>query len=214
MAVAFFVSSAKATHVLSGNSKLENATLENATMEGGAHLSNMRFKSLTVHGALNFTDLKVHQNLHIDGSVRGAKLNCISLNVNGAMKGTNITTTSAKIHGSMDANTLSVTTDLNVDGALTGENLFVEGKTRVSGVVNVINSRFKDMVIESNIATFNNSNAKNITIKAVMARPQKLYLKGYSKAHDVIFESGDGEIYLDKNAQILGNVKGAKIIRN
>jgi cytoskeletal protein CcmA (bactofilin family) len=197
-----------------GNTKIENENFDNATVQGGANLKNIHLQSLTVHGALKFNDLKIHDHLHVEGSASGEKLNCNIFNVNGSLTGQNITSSSATIHGALSVHSLTVTNDLKVNGSLIGHSIVVSGKTSVSGTLSALNSNFKDIEIESHKATFENSNARNILIKSVKTRPQTLTLKGLSTiSGDIIFESGDGIIHASKNVKISGNIKGARVIR-
>ncbi len=164
-------------------------------ISGSAKLSNHSFENLTVSGSANLKDLKIDKDLVVSGSVTAV----------------NMTADNISVSGSASLEKIKVKNNLEVSGSISGSNVTVTGKTKVSGGMTISEGDFSDIEISAKRLKLVNSKAHNILLLDSDSK-QKLKLKNSIVSGDVIFESGEGEIYLDNNSKILGKVEGGNII--
>jgi hypothetical protein len=147
-------------------------------------MKNITMDNLTVNGSLNFFNLTIKDKLQVNGSAGGKTLICNTIKIN---------------------------------GSLNGENITINGEAKINGGLSVLNSSLQDIKISSNNIVLNNSKANNIIInkQSDKNKVQKLLLKGKTIIYgNIIFESNNGEIYLDSAAEINGKITGGNIIKN
>lgn len=167
------------------------------TINGNARLYDITFESLRINGSLKFRNLSVKEKLYVNGSAVGKKLKCKRLKINGSFNGINIEATEGSVNGS-----------------LKGSNITIPEKVKISGKMLATNSNFGDIEIKGNEIKLTNSKTKNILVKKTGITPQKLELKKKSiVSGNVVFEAGNGQIYLSGGSKIQGIVKGATIVK-
>lgn len=172
--------------------------ISNASQFNGfVDLENVELEKTQVNGGAEFKNSKF-QSLEVNGTLNFKNLTVSeSVEINGTIKGKNIKCN-----------------NLIVSGSLEGHNIHVNGYTIVSGYLSVHDSFFEELKINSDKIFLNNTTTKKIVIKASKNKvKQQLILKGKTMVNgDIIFESESGEILLDKQAKITGQVIGGRII--
>lgn len=164
---------------------------------GLVKLENVELKTTRVNGNAEFKNSKF-QSLTVNG-----KLNFKDLTVSGLVK----------INGT--ANGKNIECDrLIVYGNLEGYKIKVNGESILVGYFNVYDSVFKELNVHSGKISLTNTSTNNIVIKTLKNKiKQQLILKGQTIVNgDVIFESGSGEVLLDSQAKITGQIIGSKVI--
>ena len=162
---------------------------------GSVNLENVELGKTQVNGSAEFKNSKF-QSLEVNGTLDFQDLIIAeSVKVNGTIKGKHIQCRY-----------------LIVSGDLEGNSIHVKGDTRISGYFNVSNSSFEDLEISSKKIVLNNTTTKNIVIKASKNNAkQQIILNGTTIVNgNIIFESGFGEVVLDKKAKIQGQVSGGE----
>ncbi|WP_010302931.1 hypothetical protein [Candidatus Odyssella thessalonicensis] len=204
-------SAAQADSGLNG-SKMAAQTSAHPVVYGSSQLKDMTYDTLTVYGALDFTNLIIQQELKVDGSAHGKNLKCQEFKINGSLAVDQLEAHQGLVSGSLTGHNISILKDLSVEGSLAGDRITVLGRTKIAGNLSVIGGDFTDIDIEGDASDLTDSRAANIHFKKVITDTQKLYLRGKTiVSGDIVFESGKGEIYLGTDAVIKGQVKGATI---
>ncbi len=163
---------------------------------GSVFLKHQKFNDLTTNGSLEFSDLTITGKFVSHGSVIGTKLTCNHFSNSGSLQVKDFKAS----HGI-------------VEGALYGEHIVVLENLKISGECDVSKSKFGTIEINSDTATFEDSEIANIIVKFAN-KSQKIILKGKTiVAGNIIFESGYGKIYLSSKTKIIGKVKGAELIK-
>ncbi len=189
-ALSFF--SVASCEVLNGPAKLYLKILDNLEVNGFATLELVQAKSVTVHGPLKFSRLRVENALDVTGPVNGHKGEFGSL----------------KVLGPVDVNYVR-TGSLQVSGPVTATNIEVSKQTEVFGPLTVTDGHFENITVTADTITLENVTAKDITIKPTKEPEQVLILKGNSKiSGNILFESGHGVLQHDDQVMIHGTVSG------
>jgi len=194
-----------------GNVKLENSAMTDVNIEGSADLKNMTMRSLKINGDVHFANLKVTDKCTINGSGKGDDVFCHDIILHGSFTTQNLRTFSMVVHGNLSGNDIAITNNLIIDGALDCQTINVSGYTQIYGEMNVSGSTFNDIILTTQKSTITNSNAGNITIKAEQNHraAQQLILKGDTIiTGNIVFESGNGELHLDKEVTVKGQIYG------
>ena len=190
---------------------------DTTTINGSTTLKDTAFESLSINGSLNFRKLEIKKDLNVNGSVDGTKLKCRKLNVNGSLRGEKVKVEYAKVKGSLFVKDFHVKHDLEVEGGVQAIDIAVAGKTRIDGDLSATDGEFSAIEVMNTKTYLNKCKVKDIVVKKIAHsnKIQKLDLiEGTIVSGDVIFESGEGEIYLSNDSIIKGTVKGAQIIKD
>ncbi len=209
-----FCTTANAKHYM-GAAKLSGEKGAEVQIDGYASIKKSEFKSVKVNGALDFEKLKVAGILQVAGAANGEKLECQALLVHGGLEAEDIRAESVKVDGSFAGEDIKISGDLEVNGALSGENYEVKGMTRVAGGLELDESTLVHLEVSGNKVILDDSFVASILIKAESKhKAQKVILNGKTQiAGDIVFESGEGEVELGRDAGVKGQVKGGKITK-
>lgn len=170
--------------------------------------------------------------------IGGALMICLSSNIlagcqqyPGSLVCRDIKLPEIKQQGYVSLHNVDVKSTTEVDGMFSGEKshfygkIFVKGsakinqstldqETIVQGSLVSDRSQFEDVVITANEATFSSSNLKNILFKITSKAQQKVFLRGSTVVQGHIkFESGHGQVFLDPQSRIVGEVIGGEIVK-
>ncbi|EKE01988.1 MAG: hypothetical protein ACD_21C00011G0013 [uncultured bacterium] len=166
-------------------------------INGSATLEDVALKSLTENGSLTFNNLTIEDKLRVNGSVNGKKLKCKEFKINGGLDGKNIEATKGHVNGSLDATDIKVTEELTVNGQVLVKNGDLGSVVICGRDSKLINSKIKDVFVK-----------KGDGGVQVLELGKKTVVSG-----DVVFESGEGKIYLSGSSEVLGDIKGATVIK-
>ncbi len=180
--------------ILNGPAKLYLKMLDNLEVNGFATLELVQAESVTVHGPLKFSRLRVENAVDVTGPVNGYKGEFGSL----------------KVLGPVDVNYVR-TGSLQVSGPVTATHIEVSKQAEVFGPLTVTDGRFENIIVTADTITLENVTAKDITIKPTKEPEQVLILKGDTNiSGNILFESGRGVIQHDDKVIIHGTVSGTK----
>ncbi|MBP7189828.1 MAG: hypothetical protein KA998_01075 [Rickettsiaceae bacterium] len=198
---------------ISGEIRQEGTSLENVRLDGFADLKNMKFHSLTVNGHLRFFDVKIDRRLEVNGSADGRKIKCRNFVIHGSITADGLRASEGIIHGTATFSNVEIAKNIDVYGAFVAKSVNIAGKSIVYGNLSAENSKFQDIHLEAERATFLGTTARNIVVKASKKhKKQTITLKGNSEiTGTIVFESGNGEVIVDETAKILGQTKGCSI---
>lgn len=104
---------------------------------------------------------------------------------------------------------------LNVNGSVTLFKCIVNNVAEVKGSIKATSSKFeKSLEVFSNSIRFSNSKIRdNIHVHRTDSKTQEIYLDDNSEVGgDIIFDDGNGRVYVDSGSKIISKVIGGKII--
>lgn len=178
-------------------------------INGTSRLEKVEYDSLESNGNLNVDHLSVKNSLVVNGSVKGKKLKCKTLNLNGSF---NIVDFQAN--------------NVESNGFFVGENVDIAGDARFNGDLKITNGRLGNLIISSSFITLINAEVKGyVHIKKVskgssffdfglkQSLPQTLELKENTIIFgDVVFEEY-GYIHLFDKSEVRGKIINGKLVR-
>lgn len=131
------------------------------------------------------------------------------------LDGTNVLD-AVSVNGSLNAEKSSIGS-LVVNGQATLKNCLVNNTTIINGSLNADNTRFqKELSIASQRITLKACYVGSLVVREVNGddRTQIIDLRSGTKiAGPIIVESGNGEVWISSNSEILDQVSGAKVLR-
>ncbi len=209
-----FVFNTAIAKTVNGDLNLDHANLDHVTVNGNAKLTDSKFQSLHVNGHLKFSQIGIADTLMVNRSAEGHGLICRSAKIDGALEVDKFTAEKAHISGSFIGNDATIHHNIVVDGELEGRHITVDGKAIIHGELNVQDSDFHTIEMNSDYCVLQNTRATHIVFKHMKSgRIQKLILNGQTViSGEVDFETGSGELILDPKAVIEGKITGGKII--
>lgn len=177
-----------------GPTNLLNTQTDIIKITGPADLKKVTAERITVIGPLHFEDLNASQLLKVIGTVMGTRGDVNELNCMGWT-----TLSESKIQ------TLIVT------GRLDANHIEVKDQSNITGVLTATNSKFKDITITSSLSTLKNSSANIILFEKNKVEKEAPVLKLLESSvvnGDIIFNSQNGKVILDKSSKVIGTIKG------
>ena len=228
-----------AKQVFSGSNVLSDMTFDVLKMSGASRLTKVVANELDCSGRLNFFDLTVHNDFTRSGSMTGEKLVAKTCCFSGRSSLQDAEIESLVSSGKFNATKLHVKKDFTVSGLCEVENLTLGGKLHSSGTIILCDSavhdvrcankaRLYDTIVDGTIVVdCSNSSYTGWTteigwLKWILSwfvssnddDHHVLYLHGKTKVSGTItFKDGNGTVYCDKTAEVVGAVNGGKIIK-
>ncbi len=181
-------------HSFRGNQEFSNRNFEQIAVNGNAGFKNVKLSSATVSGDVVFDELVVGRTLDVKGNVSGVNGSFYRLH---AIGNTNLADASLQY--------------LDITGPTIIKNSVVE-IVEIIGSLEATKSTLGTIRANTTSITLIDSKAGTIRINKDNNLQQKLILNN-SSAKEVIFESGNGQIYVLGNAEITGRIIGATIIK-
>ncbi len=221
--VALICNSTHAQHSeFAGNTKLVDFKTQNVvSIHGNAYLKNVEAAGLTMHGTLEFADLKI--GLHVDNgffNVIGPVNNSIGLECN----------CKVKIVGPVEMSKVYAKA-IDIVGQTELANVHVE-KIKIVGSTDILDSNVQNVdvigdlnIIKSSIGEIN-ANATRMRVRSTVVqdifvasnnddKKQVVILNGSTIVkNNIVFEKVGGIVQADDAAVINGKVVGGAIIRN
>ncbi len=182
------------TQSFRGNQEFSNRNFEVLSVNGNTGYKNVQLSSATISGDVLFDDLEVRRTLDVKGNITGINGNFYKLHAIGT---TNLTDVRLEY--------------LDITGPTTLKNS-VANNVHIIGSLEATNSTLGTVIADTSYITLRESKTGTIRIKNGNNAQQKLILNN-SSAKEVIFESGNGKIYVTGNAEIAGRVIGATVIK-
>lgn len=164
------------------------------------HAKDSMSYNINTRGYQNYGNEKA-SNIMANGSVvlEGTEVEGI-LQVNGSLQGKNTSLHSMQINGSV-----------RLEDSIVRENAVINGSLQSTG-----NQFQKNIAISSQSAVFIDSSLESLNVKIVAGYKgvQIIKLLGNSTiAHDIVFDSEQGEVHLSQDSVIMGRVVGGSVVK-
>ncbi len=177
-----------------GDQVFSSRNFEKVSVNGNTDFKNVKLATASISGNVLFEDLVVRRSLDVKGNITGFKGNF------------------QKLHAIGNADLIDVRVEyLDITGPTAIKNSTVKS-IHVVGSLEVTNTTVGTVNVNTSSVILRDSKANSIRVKKDPNIEQKLVLNN-SSVGDVIFDSGNGQIYVIGNAEITGKVTGATIIK-
>jgi cytoskeletal protein CcmA (bactofilin family) len=228
---------------VSGSSTFADVTFDQLKTSGSSTLTRVVVNDLTCSGSCKFTDLTVRGHFTGSGSRRGTGLTANTCDFSGSTGLQDAVLESLTLSGSLTATRVSIAKDCQTSGSCEADELMVEGFMNSSGRLTLRNSTVHELQCSSKAKLYDTTVNGSVTVAQTNSSRSgwqtdiswlrwlfslfsfrndsddeddihTLYIYGTTKiTGDVTFESGDGVVYCDSKAEVLGVVHGGKIIK-
>lgn len=151
----------------------------------------------------SYSDLTINGS----GSLRGKSYSRLTINGSGTL--TNIDVTEKLIvNGSMSASESNFQA-LAANGSINLYKTTVNGLSEINGRLNAESCIFNRIIVNSKRTTLSDSQTKTIHVR----RPQEpvIELNNTKVDGDIIFDGGDGKVFLNGNSEITGKIVGGTL---
>lgn len=183
------------TQSFRGNQEFSNRSFEEMSVNGNTRFKNVQISTATISGDVLFDDIEVRRTLDVKGNIAGVKGNFYKLH---AIGNTNLTNVRVEYLDITGPTILKNSVAPNVD---------------IIGSLEATNSTLGTIRADTSSITLSESKAGTIRIKNDNNYTNQKLILNNSSAKEVIFESGNGQIYVIGNAEIIGRVIGATVIK-
>ncbi|MCI5053174.1 MAG: hypothetical protein MRY21_08590 [Simkaniaceae bacterium] len=90
----------------------------------------------------------------------------------------------------------------------------VQNRTEIVGELSAKNSRFLNTVsLTTSESVFMDSQIKDLRVRPLDQRFQEIYLHDTTVLGNIVFEKGNGRVYLDRHAAVRGKVQGGTVFK-
>jgi hypothetical protein len=178
-----------------------------------ANISNQNIQEkIRTNGPLQVKDSNIHK-LRVTGPMQASNLKSEKIKVVGSLQGEEIVSNRVNVQGS---STLAKTTidQLNVVGRTEIKDNSNINVVQSCGYVRVEDSKVMNLKVDSNKCEIHNSQIGDLTLSDKQTKPTVKISGNSSVKGNIIFESGDGTVLLDK--ELMKNfdvkkIKGGKV---
>lgn len=188
---------------------LKNKKVSICFVQADTYLETIKANALCVEGRLFFKELRVDEKLFISGEMVGKDLKCKAFEAHGMFSVKKVKAETGVVNGKMymveghidhlELTTLKSTLEQSTVGTIVV-------KPCHSGIIpplKVVKENQEDWVPTQVIAP---------RLCLEPKKQQILFLKTGSRVDNIIFESGDGIVYVDSTSKVMGKVIGGRVL--